>query len=491
MLVPKPRIGSGDASARTLRERSRLIEKVITAISVPPVAMGSPEEERHVRAQLVHTVKRSRETYEAVVRKVGLDVQVRLGPDEMVELKAITGMPYSAQRVLRTFLQSKGMDVFSSEHKLRAAVKQLEVPCEVGQFTPEDEEQQSQSYARIPASQLWTTLGSLARARYRRGELVWWPNQPADKLFFLLVGDKGGSSTKLQLVWLNSREPQSSRSATLLGLVEESDTYEVVSAVFGPALRTLGTVPDSWCVTDVGDEAAAAVPVRPLSPNLRLDEKRPKNEGIGEWDYDVNNRYRSHLCKQCRVRDSTPPISPPKIDVRHVVIFYGGDVMWVHTLLGTQGPGATYFCTTCTARLDDLKWQSGKVHSPISTKAEVDGAAELRSAARTLQSLQQHSHHFTVDQASIAEGSDYQNCVRPPLIYSEINEFLAIPSLHIKQGLVGNIFKVRTCTHAPHAAASCRSLHHFHPDGWSVIRCSRPAALSWIQRLWRRDTVPA
>ena len=166
MLVPKPRIGSDDASERTLRDRSRLIEKVTAAISVPSATIGSPDEQRHIRAQLVHTVKRSRATYEAVVRKAGLDVQVRCGPEEMVELKAITGLPYGAQRVLRTFLQSKGIDVFSSEHKLRAAVKQLAVPCEVGQFTPEDEEQQPHGYARIPASQLWSSIRSIAIARF-------------------------------------------------------------------------------------------------------------------------------------------------------------------------------------------------------------------------------------------------------------------------------------------------------------------------------------
>ena len=187
MLLRKPRVGSADGSKRTLCDRSHLIEKVIAAISVPPAAMGSRDEERHVRAQLVHTVKRSRGTYEAVVRKAGLDVQVRCGPDEMVELKAITGLPYGAQRVLRTFLQSKSIDVFSSEHKLRAAVKQLELPCEVGQFTAEDEEQQPQGYARIPASQLWSTIRSIAIARFRRRELVWWPKQPTDTLFFLTI----------------------------------------------------------------------------------------------------------------------------------------------------------------------------------------------------------------------------------------------------------------------------------------------------------------
>ena len=132
------------------------------------------------------------------MRKAGLDVQVRCGPEEMVELKAITGMPYGAQRVLRTFLQSKGIDVFSSEHKLRDAVKQLEVPCEVGQFTPEDEEQQPHGYARIPASQLWSAIRSIAIARFRRNELVWWPNQATDTLDFMFAGDNGGESDARQ-----------------------------------------------------------------------------------------------------------------------------------------------------------------------------------------------------------------------------------------------------------------------------------------------------
>ena len=50
-------------------------------------------------------------------------------------------------------------------------------------------------------------------ARYKNGKLVWWPMQDRHSIDIVIGIDKGGSSTKLQIVWLNSLQPQSSLSS--------------------------------------------------------------------------------------------------------------------------------------------------------------------------------------------------------------------------------------------------------------------------------------
>jgi len=87
--VPKPKVGSADAAASTVRGRSALIENVLHAVAVPSNAQT--EEKRHMDAQRQSVVKRELPAYTAAVESAA---GVRLGPftvEELMELKKFTG----------------------------------------------------------------------------------------------------------------------------------------------------------------------------------------------------------------------------------------------------------------------------------------------------------------------------------------------------------------------------------------------------------------
>jgi len=106
--LPKPKVGSADAAASTVRGRSALLEKVIDAVAVPSAAQhvtnagGAASQQqqqqqqqldskRHLDAQRQSLVKRDLSAYtDAVDAASG----TRHGPftvDELMELKKFTG----------------------------------------------------------------------------------------------------------------------------------------------------------------------------------------------------------------------------------------------------------------------------------------------------------------------------------------------------------------------------------------------------------------
>lgn len=112
--VPKPKVGSADAAASTVRGRSALVEKVMDAVAVPSAAQhvanaGSAtsqqqqqqqqsDSKRHLDAQRQSLVKRELPAYTAAVEAAS---GARLGPftvDELMELKKFTGYVAAAAR---------------------------------------------------------------------------------------------------------------------------------------------------------------------------------------------------------------------------------------------------------------------------------------------------------------------------------------------------------------------------------------------------------
>jgi hypothetical protein len=111
--VPKPKVGSADAAASTVRGRSALLEKVMDAVAVPSAARhvsnagGATSQQqqqqqlldakRHLDAQRQSLVKRELPAYTAAVDAAS---GTRHGPftvDELMELKKFTGYVSAAR----------------------------------------------------------------------------------------------------------------------------------------------------------------------------------------------------------------------------------------------------------------------------------------------------------------------------------------------------------------------------------------------------------
>jgi hypothetical protein len=88
----KPIIGSADAKSSSVRERSAVTEKVLTALSVPDDAASTPDSERHLDAQRESLVKRATPQFKAAVEKVtGVSIGRPFTVDEELELKKHCG----------------------------------------------------------------------------------------------------------------------------------------------------------------------------------------------------------------------------------------------------------------------------------------------------------------------------------------------------------------------------------------------------------------
>ena len=89
--IPTPRVGTADAAARTVRERSLFIENVIDKVVSPPKA-SKEEKTRDVSAQVESMVKRRKTEYSnAVESATGITVRERFTVNDILELKKVSG----------------------------------------------------------------------------------------------------------------------------------------------------------------------------------------------------------------------------------------------------------------------------------------------------------------------------------------------------------------------------------------------------------------
>lgn len=200
-----------------------------------------------------------------------------------VVLKA-SGMTWSNMRYVRSFFkhQAKWKRILPSEKKIKDKMKQYEIPYETGYIDNPLIDKPKIPYIHIQIPHLWDTITSLATQRYHSGQLLVWPNQADDELLFAIGTDKGGRSTKLLLSWLNHDQPQSDDASFILGLYEGQEDHALMSLVFRELLRCLGKKPDGWCINlSSNDERAVAT---------------------------YSKIMKSHLCKQCNVKESTKPV---------------------------------------------------------------------------------------------------------------------------------------------------------------------------------------
>ena len=83
--LPRPVIGSADASPSTLRERNLLMEMICTALSSPANATAS-DQQRHAIEQIVSMTKRHNRQFEQLLERLGRANLNRFTEDDILEL---------------------------------------------------------------------------------------------------------------------------------------------------------------------------------------------------------------------------------------------------------------------------------------------------------------------------------------------------------------------------------------------------------------------
>jgi len=395
--LPAAQTGSADASPRTKRARSELIDTVIAAVSAPADS-SAEDKSRHLRTQVDHWQARHTAWFQRAARKL----TVR----DMLSLKATTALPWSMLRTIRSFLHARGMNVFPSELKVREIAWDHDLEYSTGHVDVGDKPRVP--YIRV--DDLWTVIRTVTLARHRAGALVWWPHQDLETLSLSVHMDKGGHSTKLMLTWQNTSQAQCNRSSLVIALYEAKQNHEAMRNVFGPLLRAMGALPRRFRVSKGGDLT-------------------PPRDSI----------YRSAHCAECKTR-GTPsvPVAPEGIDITRVEFTYGADVTGLHELLGTSGHASTNFCPCCTATLDQLDDVKGKVHAvPGSTAAHTVDIPPVRTLAHLLAMHEE----FIAGGSRKKDGADCGGAVRQCLLHTEIAHNIVPPVLHIVSGVANTLLK--------------------------------------------------
>ena len=180
-----------------------------------------------------------------------------------VTLKA-SGMTWSTMRWLRTFLNKAGWPhALPTEQRIKNKLECYDIPYETGQFNTPFVDYDQLNYIHIQINELWNTITTWAKQRYRAGQLVWWPNQPDNELWFSLGVDKGGHSTKLMETWLNHYHTQSEDASMMLGLYEGKEGHHGMSLGFGDVLEELGYPHSNWKLELSTDNLSAVDKIPP------------------------------------------------------------------------------------------------------------------------------------------------------------------------------------------------------------------------------------
>jgi hypothetical protein len=187
----------------------------------------------------------------------------------------------------------------------------------------------------------------------------------------------------------------------VIGVYTGPDSYELLDEIFGPLFRQLPlVVPES--LTHLGKLSGDHGDMKTISHD-----------------------------NQC-VTHKQPIYIPTSISLNNIVWFVGGDLNWLHLILGLQPCQATYFCCQCLATLDDLR-EKKQEKKPLSPDQPIASGAPTRS----LQSLTGHASLYI---KKFNPGDDWaKHCygsIHYPLVPFEIKTNRIVPPvLHIMIGL--------------------------------------------------------
>ena len=238
-------------------------------------------------------------------------------------------------------------------------------------------------------------------ARYKNGKLVWWPMQDRHSIDIVIGIDKGGSSTKLQIVWLNSLQPQSSLSSMCIGMYEGPEDYEQMSECYRELLSQL------------------------LTTSFVLEAE---NDAL-------TNDFGAHVFHKCP-SCATPikPIRPKSIHINNINVVYNGDTTAVNKALGSRGHTSSHPCPCCLVPSSALAYYAKQVHC----------LGELPSAAvppwrTTEQHDSSHDSFIHEGKGDKKRAKEHKNAILPSLFATEIACRIVPPVLHIVTGIALNL----------------------------------------------------
>ena len=213
----------------------------------------------------VAEVKRQPEEYISAMKEAGLTVDYKLSAHETVHLQTVLKAPARTMRILRSFLQQHGIDIFTSEKTSRRHVTTLRHNIETGtvkwqvkinkkkkknannsEAKNDCEEKMKDvevTFARVVdvagqchvdvADVLNSQLDEIIRTkRFKTHGCI-----PEGQVWCSLIGDKGGHSVKLGVNIINNEAPLSRSSVYILAMYEGAgEEYQLIRQIMQPII---------------------------------------------------------------------------------------------------------------------------------------------------------------------------------------------------------------------------------------------------------------
>ena len=214
MHIPIAAAGSSTASHICIRKRSQVVEKVLSDISGPTKNHSLPSDKVTQNASLIN---RNREMFVESAKEAGIKLVSKFDIKDVAALKA--ELPWEQIRMLkRAFDETFGFDVFGSEKMLREYVGKLEIPFESGTFTT----QGGKTVNFVRVVNVKEVIEQMVEELIESNSLKSPENINENTLYITLLGDKGGTSTKLLLQVLNINDSlmHSNRAAKMIAIYE-------------------------------------------------------------------------------------------------------------------------------------------------------------------------------------------------------------------------------------------------------------------------------
>lgn len=319
--------------------------------------------------------------------------------------RAEGSIPTVRLRSVKSFLRSIGVKLLvGSEQVMRDQMEGDAARYQVGTVN-------GITYCRC--EDIVTELKEFVKECALAGQLKRRLGAPDDALRVTVSIDKGGSYTKAFITVWDADQSQSPLRAVLLGVYSGTDDRQSIKSVFGPAMAQL--------------ERAA--------PNIDWPYQYPNSTNNSSSSNSTQSPrvfgpYLSDECGDCKALKARGAVQTPlrTTPYRSIHISWGGDIMVLHELLGTQGPSATYNCHVCEIHHNTLK--TAKPPSPSSTTAVP--AAPLRTTATATAHYQQ----AVAGPKSVRPPKSQEQL---PLVTGEIAGCIGPSPLHVKMGLTKDL----------------------------------------------------
>ena len=169
-------------------------------------------------------------------KEAGIKIVTRFDTEDAAALKA--ELPWEQIRMLkRDFTETFGFDVFESEKELRNYIGKFEMPFESGTFA--NESAKSVNFVRV--SDVKFVLKQLVEEMIDNNELTNLEIVGQNTLYVSLLGDKGGTSTKLLLQVLNTEsQAHSNRYSKMIGIYEgDKENRDCIEGIFGGLMKDI------------------------------------------------------------------------------------------------------------------------------------------------------------------------------------------------------------------------------------------------------------